>query len=185
MGFDVREFIRRVAVEAFDATATEEPIDGFGVRSRRGLDDPLSGVRAAMLVHQVAAGQVRRWALAARGAGRSWDDVAAALDLPRTDDTDTARSAGEVAWGWLVEHRPPNPPGGRASGRCRRCGCASCRFRVRDIGPFASNPGDRETGHAPGCARHGAEVAAWHRHHATDHDCERDTDHDPDDDRED
>ncbi|MGH4017930.1 MAG: hypothetical protein ACRDT0_01525 [Pseudonocardiaceae bacterium] len=39
---------------------------------------------------------------------------------------------------------------------------AGCRQRITDYGPFG-HPDDNEAGHAPDCARHHAEVAAWHQ----------------------
>ena len=77
-----REHVRRVAVNAYGAAERQEPIEGFHGLSRPVLDEPLAGVRAGRLVADVAAGALREWALRARGAGRSWDEVGAALDLP-------------------------------------------------------------------------------------------------------
>ena len=81
-----REHVRRVAVTAYGAIEEREPIEGFHGLSRPVLDDPLAGVRAGRLVADVAAGALREWALRARGAGRSWDDVGAALELPAALD---------------------------------------------------------------------------------------------------
>ena len=39
--------------------------------------------------------------------------------------------------------------------------CTTCRARVRDTGPFASHPDDRETGHLDDCARRAAALEAW------------------------
>ena len=78
-----REHVRQVAVIAFGAVEQQEPIEGFHGLSRPVLDDPLAGVRAGRLVADVATGALREWALRARGAGRSWDAVGAALDAPR------------------------------------------------------------------------------------------------------
>lgn len=38
--------------------------------------------------------------------------------------------------------------------------CTACRARVRDTGPYAAHPDDREPGHDPGCPRHQAALAA-------------------------
>lgn len=155
-----RDLVRGVAVTAFDAIEHREPIEGFHELSRPALDDPLAGVRAGRLVSDVAAGQLREWALRARGAGRTWDDVGEALELPAALEGGTR---AEAAWEWLVEHRPPAPsrePGCPGSAVWT---CTTCRGRVRDTGPFASHPDDRETGHVDGCTRQAAALQAWRR----------------------
>lgn len=156
----MREHIRRVAVDVFGAVEHEEPVEGFRVLTRTVLDEPLAGVRAARCMAAVAEEQRREWALAARGAGRSWDEVAAALE-PVQDEDGVTR--GGVAYEWLIEHRPPEP--GRldlhrtvAFWRCTACGA-----QVRDTGPFDAHPDDRESGHDDACPRRGAELAAWRR----------------------
>ncbi len=160
-GWSTREHVRRVAVSAFDATELREPVAGFHGLSRPVLDDPLAGVRAGRLVADVAAGALRDWALRARGAGRSWDDVGAALGLPAEPDSSDMPRA-EAAWEWLVEHRPP-PPGLQPSGGPSSAvwTCTTCRARVRDTGPFAAHPDDRETGHQDDCVRRAAALEAW------------------------
>lgn len=153
-----REHVRRVAVNAYGAVEEREPIEGFHGLSRPVLDEPLAGVRAGRLVADVAAGALREWALRARGAGRSWDEIGAALDLPGAGD-DVPRA--EAAWEWLVEQSPPAP--GRALDRPGSAvwTCTTCRARVRDTGPFASHPDDCETGHVHDCARRAAALEAW------------------------
>lgn len=155
-----RQHVRRVAVEVFGAVTVEEPVHGFRVLTRTQLDDPLLGVRAALLLFEVAAGQMRGWALEARGAGRSWAEVAGALELDEQDEDDGPPD--QVAWEWLIEHRPPHPSRRyRFEPASTVWTCTTCRARVRDTGPFASHPDDREQGHAPGCARHAAAIARW------------------------
>lgn len=155
--WSTREHVRRVAVTAFYTTELREPVEGFHGVSRPGLSDPLAGVRAGRLVADVAAGALRDWALRARGAGHSWDAVGQALDLV-TAPGGSARA--EEAWEWLVEHRPPAPA---ASTRPDSAvwTCTTCRTRVRDSGPFASHPDDREAGHLADCARRAAALEAW------------------------
>ena len=157
-GWATREHVRRVAVNVFDATELQEPVEGFHGLSRPVLDDPLAGVRAGRLVADVAAGALRYWALRARGAGRSWDDVGEALGL-ETDACEMPRA--EVAWEWLVEHRPPAPRPQLETPSSAVWTCTTCRAQVRDTGPFASHPDDRETGHHDDCARRAAALKAW------------------------
>ncbi|GLZ49236.1 hypothetical protein Acsp06_54210 [Actinomycetospora sp. NBRC 106375] len=157
--WSTREHVRRVAVTAFDTTEYREPIEGFHGVSRPVLTDPLAGVRAGRLVAEVAHGALRDCALRARGAGHSWDAVGHALELP-ADAGGEAR--GEAAWEWLVEHRPPPPRAGTGLASAVWT-CTTCRARVRDRGPFASHPDDREAGHEHDCARRLAALEAWQR----------------------
>lgn len=158
---EVRSLVRRAAVQAFGATVSTGPVEGRSVLTRPVLDDPLCGVRAARLVFDVATAQLREWALRVRGAGSGWDEVADALGLTEPDAD--GRMPGEVAWEWLVEHRPPGPVrehfGWRASATWT---CTTCRAEVRDNGPYES-PDDNESGHAPSCTRHAVAVATWRR----------------------
>ncbi|WP_433784616.1 hypothetical protein ACQPX6_00130 [Actinomycetospora sp. CA-101289] len=144
-----RELVRRVAVSAFGTTEQQEPVEGFHGLSRPGLDDPLAGVRAGRLVADVAAGALRDWAMRARGVGHGWDAVGQALGLSAEYGESTR---GAAAWEWLMEHRPPPPPASTPPAAAVWT-CTTCRGRVRDSGPFAFHPDDRETGHHDDCAR--------------------------------
>lgn len=153
-----REHVRRVAVSAYEAREIEESIEGFHGLSRTVLDEPLAGPRAARLVADVTAGALREWALRARGAGRTWDDVGVALELPvRSQDGTRA----EAAWDWLIERRPPAPATQPHPSAVWTC--TTCRARVRDAGPFATHPDDREVGHDDDCARRTAALEAFRR----------------------
>lgn len=159
-GEQARRLVREVAVDVFGAVVVETPIPGFTVLTDVGLDDPLTGVRAALLLRGVVEGQLHGHARAARAAGRSWDEIGGALDLPDYEFD----SRAEITFTWLVEGREPDPdtdalPTFRAPSTHWRC--SSCDQPVTDRGPFESHPDDNETGHAPGCARHQADVAAW------------------------
>lgn len=154
----IRGLVRRIAVEVFDTTEVEVPIPGYTVLTDRRLDDPLAGIRAALLVRGVAEAQLYDYARTARAAGRSWNEIGAALGLPSE-----AAPVGEAAFDWLVCGRPPASKeegwSWRAPSACWRC--TTCDAQVTDNGPFESHPGDNETGHTESCARHRAEVAAW------------------------
>lgn len=160
----VRELVRRVAVEVFGARVIETPIPGFQVITDRQLDDPLTGVRAAQLLRTVAEAQMGEYARAARAGGRSWDEIGEALGLPAYE----FRSRAEEAFAWLVEGREPDPepnalPSFRTPTTWWRCG--ACDQQVTDHGPYGgSHPDDNETGHAPDCARRRAAIAAWKAH---------------------
>ncbi|MEK6467324.1 hypothetical protein [Pseudonocardia alni] len=90
----IRELIRRIAVEVFGTTETEVPIPGFTNFTDRKPDDPLAGIRAALLMRSVAEGQLYDYARSARAAGRSWDEIGAVLGLA-TDGV----PIGEAAFG--------------------------------------------------------------------------------------
>lgn len=156
----VRELVRRIAAEAYGATETEVPIPGFTVFTDRRFDDPLAGIRSALLVHTVAESQLTEYARAARAAGRSWDQIADALDIT----TDEVAAVGEAAFDWLVCGQAPDPePDGVRSFRtpCAYWRCLTCDGLVTDHGPFEGNPANSEDGHAKGCTRHAADVQAW------------------------
>lgn len=157
--WDVRTDIRLIARDAFGATWTETPIEGFRALTRAGLDDPLAGVRAAVLARNVAAGQMLDYAEAARGAGRTWDDIAHALGIdPERHDG----PVGELAFGLLVEDRAlPRHEPDLWHEPTARWTCTTCSQRVTDRGPYSAHPDDVESGHAPDCARHTADLAAY------------------------
>ncbi|MCO7192646.1 hypothetical protein [Pseudonocardia sp. McavD-2-B] len=155
----IRELVRRIAVEVFGTTETEVPIPGFTVFTDRKLDDPLAGVRAALLMRSVAEAQLYDYARSARAAGRSWDEIGAVLGL-----STGGVPVGEEAFDWLVCGRVPDPE--RKGIRSWRTPsaywrCTSCDAQVTDDGPFESHPADNETGHTDSCTRHQADIAAW------------------------
>lgn len=94
------------------------------------------------------------------GVGWSWDVVGAALELAATSDGSTR---AEAAWEWLVEHRPPAPARELDRPGSAVWTCTTCRARIRDTGPFASHPDDRETGHLDDCTRRLGALEAWLR----------------------
>lgn len=156
----VQAAIRVAAREGFGAEVVERPIPGLSTV----LQDvePLAGVRAAVLARDVAARQIREYAEQARGDGRSWDDIATALGV---EGGEGSVSRGERAYLHLVEDRPlftedPDRSWAR-SVPVAHWRCASCGEMVTDRGPFEAAPFNNEDGHAPGCARHAAEVAAY------------------------
>ncbi|MBC3189972.1 hypothetical protein H7X46_02705 [Pseudonocardia sp. C8] len=161
----VRALVWSGAVEAFGAVRHEDPIEGYQVLTRSRLDNPLAGVTAALVARNAAARQLAEFAESARAAGRSWDEIGAALGLDSAGDGG-GRSRAELAFEWLVEGREPQPepdrwPSFRAPTTSWRC--ATCGQRVTDRGPYESHPDDNEDGHAEACARHRADVRAWVR----------------------
>ena len=154
----LRTDIRRVARDVHGAQIVEVLIEGFR-STKPALDDPLAGVRAAVLARDVAAGELLGYAEQARGAGRTWDEVADALGIESTPE---GKPRDEAAYLLLIEGRPL--PGDEPSWWRRptaRWTCTSCGQRVIDSGPFESHPDDVEHGHAAHCARRTAAITAF------------------------
>ncbi|MDN5916086.1 MAG: hypothetical protein L0I76_13450 [Pseudonocardia sp.] len=160
VGHRLRELVLAAAVEVFGAVRSEVPIEGFRLLTESRLDDPLAGVRAADLLARVADAQRTDHARAARAAGRSWDEIGEALELPLDGD----RPRGEAAFEWLIEGRAPESTG-PADGLFRTpttwWRCSACGQQVSDRGPYESHPDDNEHGHTEGCPRRAAAIGAW------------------------
>ena len=126
------------------------PVSGERWFAGREPTDHLAAVVVAGQVVDIAKGLVREWATAARGAGCSWEQIAAAMSIVDVDDPGVEAylrltdgiSGSSVAWASL------------------RWTCDECRRTVRDAGPWSANPADNETGHSPDCPRHIAEIDA-------------------------
>lgn len=146
----VRDLIRSLAVEWFGTREIREPI-GDSSMTRLVSADPLAGLRAAVQVRRVAAAQVREYARDARGAGWSWAEIGSVLGFEGLDEPEV------LAFEHVAER------GGRSGVRRESVSwrCTTCGARVTDTGPYGSHPTDVESGHAEGCARHRADIAAW------------------------
>jgi hypothetical protein len=97
--------------------------------------------------------------MSSRGEGHSWDAIAAALGLG--DDCEDPRPAQRAFLHVAadVSLATEDPHWGRPVSTHWRC--ASCDQYVTDHGPFDADPAANEEGHAPGCSRHAAEIAAY------------------------
>jgi hypothetical protein len=112
-------------------------------------------VRAARIPPETAARICRDRAERARGDGITWPQIGEALGLHQGPDAKLGYDLGVAAF----EHFTGEPDlWYRASFQFR---CASCGEYITDRGPFESHPEDNEQGHAPGCGRLAADVAAW------------------------
>lgn len=151
LAWRVREQILRLAVEGFDAPEIQVPIRETSL-TRRAVDDALAGLGAARLMQRVAEAAIADYAVEARTAGRTWTEIGAALGLTGEDWPGAVdeRAFDQVAHG-----------GGGWSRSLVRWRCPGCGQRITDTGPFTSHPADIESGHAAGCARYAADVAAW------------------------
>lgn len=155
----VRAAIHAVAREAFGSRVVKRPTPGLSTVARD--VEPLPGVRAAVLARDVTTGCVRDYAAGARSEGHSWDAIAEALGLEPTDPlvSRSKRAYLHVVDGRPLHHKDPTQPLGSVA--VAHWLCASCDQYVTDHGPFDADPASNEEGHAPECARHDAEIAAY------------------------
>jgi hypothetical protein len=144
-------------------SAPDPGYPGYGDRPQ---PDPLAAVRVARAIRGHAAVLLDRHIDRARAAGHSWAELAEVLGLTREAEREQI-APGEAAFHWATTGRIDGEPRSRVWGDEPRrwWRCASCQQRVSDRGPFAGHPDDEETGHAPDCARHTAELTAWRTRH--------------------
>lgn len=131
--WSLRTAIRRAAQEVDGAEVVQVPIVSLPGATRQTLDDPLAGLRAAQLAHDVAIAAMREYAEEARGAGSSWDDIAAVLAVEADED----EPRDERVYLMLVEGRSLEAE--RAAWWRRpsaRWTCSACGQRITDNGPF-------------------------------------------------
>jgi hypothetical protein len=152
----MQDQIRRTASEVHGATAIETRIEGMTFMTRKEIDDPLAGIRAAVAARNTAIAEIRSYAEHARGAGRTWNEIAEALGIRAVDYDELP---DQLAFLLVAENRPL--PFGESFHRLDAWWrCDSCGERVRDHGPFDAHPANNESGHGPTCRRHAAEIAA-------------------------
>jgi hypothetical protein len=156
--------IRRVVEELGPDGVTYAPDIGLEAFGDQPQPDPVVAVRAARELQWAAARLLGEHLDRARGRGVPWRDLATALGI--ADDADEegiapAEAAFHLATTGRIDGDLPHRRWGDEPYRSWRC--ASCRAWVHDRGPFNGHPDDDETGHASGCARHAADIAAWRR----------------------
>lgn len=120
------------------------------------MDEPadfVAGVVAATRLSSLASGLATGYAAKARGEGRSWLDIAAAVGL----DADGSADPADMAF-TAFSHAAS-----RYADPVARWRCGSCGQQGVDHGPYEPHPDDRETGHALDCARHAADIRAHDR----------------------
>jgi hypothetical protein len=119
--------------------------------------EPMAGIRAVRQIEHSARGLMREYARQAREDGRTWHEIGAALDLSASAghrDVPPAEAAFDEVAG------DPDGEYARRYGRTFTWTCAACRAVVRDRG-LCDGPVDDEQGHADGCPRLHAAIAAW------------------------
>jgi hypothetical protein len=115
--------------------------------------EPLAGITAAVAVEREARRLCLEYIRYAREDGLSWAQIAAELSLTR-EAYGMAPEPAERAYRYAVP--------GHAAADYFVWTCPSCRKLVRDYGPELG-PHEAERGHAEGCGRFAATVAAWDR----------------------
>ena len=114
--------------------------------------DYLAAAATARSVEYAAESLARDYARRARGAGRSWDEVAAALRFDAAGHDDPSVDA----FYWVAP--TPSQP---FDSIVTSWECASCAARVTDRGPFGGHPEEVEEGHLDSCARHQEDISAY------------------------
>ena len=119
--------------------------------------EPMAGIRAVRQIEHSARGLTREYARQAREDGHTWDEIGAALDLSASADHRGVPLA-DAAYDEVAGD--PDGEYARRYGRTFAWTCPACRAVVRDKGP-CNGPADDEQGHADGCTRLSAAIAAW------------------------
>ena len=117
--------------------------------------EPLAGLRAAREVELGARHTGRGYIRDAREAGHTWQQIGTGLDLTTGGEAGTA---AEEAYSYATGNR--NPETAWAYGPSFTWTCGSCDGLISDRG-LCNGPADDERGHANGCTRLAATIAAW------------------------
>ena len=147
-GFQVRTEVRN-AIYRLVKDAGGEMV----LRMPSGMQEPepLAGISAAVALERAARRACLEHIRAAREDGKTWEQIADALTL--TADPGTGMPAADRAYDYAMpDYRGISPDWFTWS-----CGCGQL---IRDYGP-GLDPREGEKGHAEGCARFAAAVAAW------------------------
>lgn len=126
----------------------DDPV--FGTREE---PEPLAGMTAAVALKHAAVQAISDFAKAAREDGISWEELGVALGCEA--DPATGTTVGEAGFRAVAAGRGP------WDHKVFYWRCWACGQHITDYGPEAGHPTDTEEGHAGGCKRLAAEVAAW------------------------
>lgn len=144
-----REVVERLLREIEPGAFAPHHHHGEGLEER-GEPHPLAAVRAANLLLCALRRHLGVAALAARSKGESWSCVAEALDLRNEGEPDAQAAFLTVVAVTAAAEKWSRPP-------TVAWPCLSCLSAVRDRGPEAGSPAEREAGHAPTCTRPSSE----------------------------
>jgi hypothetical protein len=113
--------------------------------------EPMAGLRAATVLKWATRQLLLDYVRYAREDGHPWRDIGVGLGY--SDDPGSGISAAEAAYDFAA--------GTISAWRSFAWTCQHCRATIIDRGPEAGHPAECEDGHADGCGRLAAEVAAW------------------------
>jgi len=150
--FAAQSSVRRLA-EAEGAEIRERPV-WPGAFSTTRYAEPLAGIRAAQTVQRTAERVADDYVRHARVEGIGWREIGEALGLGE----DGQRTGYDLAVA-AYEHVVGEPDLLRDPSFYYTC--PACEQGISDRGPYESHPEDNERGHAEGCTRLAADVAAW------------------------
>lgn len=119
-----------------------------GARTQQTYVKPTQGLRAAMMLCDLAERAMRDFVLQRRGEGASWDQLAEVLGM----------ADAVAAFRFVAPDEPGSSHPATFSWRCKTCGTY-----VRDQGPYDAHPANAELGHADDCKRLAAEVEWYER----------------------
>ena len=141
--------------EAEGAEIRERPV-WPGALSTMRYAEPLAGIRAARTLTRTAERVVGDYVKHARVDGISWQEIGEALGLDENGQR-TGYDLAVRAFEYITD-----------AGHHDRSGtlsfyypCPACEQGISDRGPYESHPEDNEHGHAEGCTRLAADIAAW------------------------
>ncbi len=122
--------------------------------------EPGAGLRIAHALETAAVRVTRDYIRYAREAGQAWHEIGAALDLG------PVAAAREIPLAYAAFEYATGPGAfGAESWRFDYVTfpwtCPACAQTINDRGPVRGHPEDDEPGHAKGCSRLAATVAAW------------------------
>jgi len=117
--------------------------------------EPMAGLQAACHLEHAARLVARECIRNAREDGRSWHEIGVALGLG-TATEDRGISVAEAAYDYAASE-----PFSEYDPRSIPWTCKACLEVIGDRGPETGHPADAEPGHADGCPRLAATIAAW------------------------
>ncbi len=118
--------------------------------------EPVTGIGFALMLQDAARRKIHDYIKRARQDGVAWQQIGEALRLERVAE-ERGVSLAEVAFDYATDAEHAGPFD-RLSFAWT---CPSCRGLVIDYGPSGGHPVDCESGHAEGCERLAAAVAAY------------------------
>jgi hypothetical protein len=139
---------------AAGAPVHERPIAvGYGITAPD--TEPLAGIGFALMLTDAAGHEIHRYIQRARQDGAGWRQIGQALRLER-DVQERGGDLGAEAFEYAA-----GSPAQRFDRLWFHWTCPACQQAITDYGPYDSHPDDCERGHADGCQRRAAAVAAY------------------------